>query len=79
MTAKLATNADGAAFLRNYIGWGSSLMSTAHPDFMPRFIDWLEDELPKRAFAIAGRETLSRLYATAFEFTAIGAAVGAGA
>jgi hypothetical protein len=74
-SVNLATNADGAAFLRNYMCWGSSLLSSAHARFMPMFVDWLEDELPRRKFEAVGRDTLGRLYATAFEFTAIGAAV----
>ena len=74
----LATNADGAAFLRNYMCWGSSLLSAAHAAFVPTFVDWLEDEMPRRRFEAVGRDVLGRLYATAFEFTAIGAAVAEG-
>lgn len=71
----LASGSGDAAFLRNYVCWGSSLVSSAHPRFMALFVDWLGDELPRRKFDVLGRETLATLYATAFEFTAIGAAV----
>jgi hypothetical protein len=61
-----------AAFMRYYMLWANSLLSVAHGAFMQVFIDWLDKqpgtELPKRGFDVA------TLYATAFEFTAIGAA-----
>jgi hypothetical protein len=74
-SSNLATRAGDAAFLRNYLCWASSLVESAHTGFMTAFVDWLGDELPRRKFDALGRETLSTLYATAFEFTAIGAAV----
>jgi hypothetical protein len=58
-------------FLRNYISWASSIVVSAHPRFMETFVDWLSKQLggqsPRNFDAL-------RLYATAFEFTAIGAA-----
>ncbi|MGA3315453.1 MAG: hypothetical protein ABSC64_03330 [Candidatus Korobacteraceae bacterium] len=63
---------DTAAFLRYYMIWASSLLSVAHRAFMQVFSDWLAKqpgtELPKRRF------DPTRLYARAFEYTAIGAA-----
>jgi len=70
----LGPDSEGAAFLRNYICWSSELMTTASPDFMPSFVAWLAGELPPRRFAMLDPAFLSTLYATAFEFTAIGAA-----
>jgi hypothetical protein len=61
-----------ALFLRNYICWASSLVAAAHPMFMETFVRWLDKQpgadLSKRKF------DASTLCATAFEFTAIGAA-----
>jgi hypothetical protein len=74
----LASRAGDVAFLRNYLCWASSLAASAHAGFMGTFVDWLGDELPRRKFDALGRETLETLYATAFEFTAIGAAVAEG-
>jgi hypothetical protein len=72
--ANLVSRAGDVAFLRNYMCWASSLMASAHPAFMATFVDWLAGELPPRKFEALGREMLGTLYATAFEFTAIGAA-----
>lgn len=77
-SANLAKDANGDAFLRNYMCWGSSLMSSANSSFMADFVDWLQQELPPRQFNATGPVALGRLYATAFEFTAIGAAVAEG-
>ena len=44
---------------------------------MDTFVGWLGDELPRRKFDALGPDVLRTLYATAFEFTAIGAAVAA--
>jgi hypothetical protein len=70
----LDKSAEDAAFLRNYVSWASSLMTTAAHDFMPSFVAWLEDEMPRKRFAALDQAFLRTLYATAFEFTAIGAA-----
>jgi hypothetical protein len=74
-SANLDQQASGAGFLRNYMCWASAHVTSAHPEFMPVFVDWLADELPPKKFETLGRDVLSTLYATAFEFTAIGAAV----
>ncbi len=70
-TAKLPYDVeDTALFYRNYVCWASSLMTGAHAQFMLDFADWL-DRQPgvKKPLEIDA----STLYATAFEFTAIGA------
>ena len=69
---------EGAGFLRNYVCWGNSLSTTAAPEFMESFVGWLEDQLPRKRFASLDRTFLANLYATAFEFTAIGAAKAEG-
>lgn len=74
-SANLASRAGDVAFMRNYMCWASSLMASAHPAFMDDFVGWLGDELPRRKFDALGPDVLRTLYATAFEFTAIGAAV----
>jgi hypothetical protein len=77
-SAHLDSRAGDAAFLRNYMCWASSLMSDAHAGFMSTFVDWIQDEVPRRQFEDLGRDVIATLFATAFEFTAIGAAVATG-
>ena len=74
-TANAMSAGGDGVFLLNYIRWASSLMKGAHPGFMLEFVSWVESEVPPRQFEAIGRQTVSELYATAFEFTAIGAAV----
>lgn len=66
-----AINDDTASFLIHYMRWASSLLSAAHGTFMQVFVEWLEEqpgvELHQSQFDAV------TLYATAFEFTAIGA------
>jgi len=56
-------------FYRNYMRWGNSLLTSAHPRFMRVFAEWLGNQaaVDMQVFDAA------RLYATAFEFTIIGA------
>jgi len=74
-TAKIsydrAISDDTAVFLLHYMDWASSLLSVAHGTFMRVFIDWLD----KQPAASLRRQRFDpkTLYATAFEFTAIGA------
>jgi len=67
------TRKDTVDFLPCYMRWENSLLSVAHGGFMQVFIDWLGKEpgteLPKRRFDI------TTLYASAFEFAAICAAM----
>ena len=42
---------------------------------MGRFVEWLRQEMPPSHFKRVSGSLLEQLYATAFEFTAIGAAV----
>jgi len=67
---------DGAAFLRNYVYWASDLVTAAPSDFMPCFVGWVRRELPPDKSAALDTEFASTLYATAFEFVAIGASPG---
>jgi hypothetical protein len=62
-----------ALWYHNYVCWASSLMSVGHTKFMTTFIDWLRNQ---NGTALDTCTFDARtLYATAFEFTAIGAAV----
>ena len=58
-------------FYRNYMGWGSYLLAAAHPRFMEVFAEWLAKQpgadLSNRHF------DAERLFATAYEYTIIGA------
>lgn len=67
---------DTPIFYRNYMCWGAYLLATAHPRFMEMFADWLGRQsgadLSKRQF------DASRLFATAYEFTIIGAYADSG-
>jgi hypothetical protein len=58
-------------FIPYYMRWASSLLSTAHPQFMRIFAEWFKQQ----CFGILNEQLeLTTLYATAFEFTVIGAA-----
>lgn len=58
-------------FIPNYMRWAHSLLSIAHARFMKIFADWFEQQ----CFGIVNKQLeLATLYATAFEFTVIGAA-----
>jgi hypothetical protein len=54
-----------------YIRWASSLLASAHSGFMEAFVDWLRRQ-PGAELQRRGVDA-STLYATAFEFVAIGA------
>jgi hypothetical protein len=62
---------DTPTFYRNYMCWGAALLASAHPRFMEIFAEWLAKrpgaELSTRQFDASG------LFATAYEFTIIGA------
>lgn len=68
---QVAMEEDTAVFLRHYMVLASSLLGVAHSGFMKVFVDWFAEQpganLTKRSF------DPMKLYATAFEFTAIGA------
>jgi hypothetical protein len=70
---EIAMKDDAGKFLHYYTLWASSLLSAAHGSFMQVFADWLDKDpgsrSPERRF------DPGTLYATAFEFTAIGAAM----
>ena len=67
----VAFEADTAVWLRHYMNFASSLLSIAHGKFMQVFVEWLARQpgvdLARQKFDAA------TLYATAFEFTIIGA------
>ena len=67
---------DTPIFYRNYMRWGSALLTLAHPQFMQVFAEWLEAqpgvELSKRQF------DATRLFSTAYEYTIIGAYADSG-
>ena len=69
---------DGPTFLRNYMCWGSALLSEAGDRFMHGFVEWLHDELSPKQWRACEPTDLHALYATAFEFTIIGAAEAEG-
>ena len=75
----LDPSAVGAEFLGNYICWASRCVVDAGERFMPTFIEWLRDEIPPRRFRALDSARLPSLYAVAFEFTIIGAAITEGA
>ena len=64
-------NEDTEDFLPAYMRWANSLLCARHANFMQVFVEWLAEQpgvdLRDRKFDPA------TLYATAFEFTAIGA------
>jgi hypothetical protein len=68
-----AMKEDRVSFLRDYMRWASSLLSVAPGTFMPVFVDWLDKE-PGTELSMRGVD-FKTLYAAAFEFTAIGAAM----
>lgn len=71
---------DTPQFLLNYMCWASHLISSAWEGFMEVFVDWLYVQVDREKHAgvpspdMPSRERLGTLFATAFEFTAIGAA-----
>jgi hypothetical protein len=77
-TNHLDANAIGEEFLGNYFCWGRDLVSYAGKEYMPLFVGWLRDEIPPRRFRKLEPARLAELYAVAFEFTLIGAAIAEG-
>lgn len=67
----IAMGEDTAEWLRHYMTLASSLLAAAHPKFMQTFVDWLGQQ--PGANLNARRFDAATLYATAFEFTIIGA------
>jgi hypothetical protein len=65
---------DDETFLPFYMRWANSLLMAAHPDFMRVFAEWFD----KQTRTCEKTFSTSELYATAFEFTAIGAAATQG-
>jgi hypothetical protein len=69
---EIAMKDDTGKFLHYYALWASSLLSAAHGKFMQVFVDWLDAQSGTRLSA--RRFDPATLYATAFEFTVVGAA-----
>jgi hypothetical protein len=69
---ELANAGTTATFMLHYMNWASNLLAYAHENFMNVFVEWLDKQpgtdLSRRSFDV------KTLYATAFEFIAIGAA-----
>ena|SRR5271157_3973139 len=59
-------------WLIHYMRWANSLLSVAHPTFMPVFKEWLDNQ--PRSQLLKRRFDPTTLYARAFEYTAVGAA-----
>ncbi len=63
---------DTVDLLLCYMRWASSLLAVAHPRFMNVFVEWL-DQQPGTWLPVRKGVDAATLYATAFEFTVIGA------
>lgn len=69
---ELNSRAIGIDFIKTYTRWASSIMTNGAEECMPLFCEWL----PSQLVAVAGEPyPFDKLYATAFEFIAIGATV----
>jgi hypothetical protein len=62
---------DTPTFYRNYMNWGAYLLGEAHPQFMKVFEGWLSTQ-PSANLSTRNFDA-SRLFATAYEYTIIGA------
>jgi hypothetical protein len=62
---------DTPTFYRNYMSWGAYLLAQAHPQFMKDFESWLAEQ-PGANLSRRNFDAL-RLFATAYEYTIIGA------
>ena len=62
-----------AVWIANYMAYANWLLSSAHPQFMSVFEEWLAAQ--PRCERVKGKQFVTRRYATAFEYTIIGAAV----
>lgn len=62
---------DTPTFYRNYMSWGAHLVGQAHPQFMNVFEGWLAKQ-PSANLSVRNFDA-SRLFATAYEYTIIGA------
>lgn len=62
---------DTPTFYVNYMNWGSYMLGQAHPQFMKVFEGWLAEQ-PTANLSTRNFDA-SRLFATAYEYTIIGA------
>lgn len=74
---RLDPDAWGAGFIANYVCWAGACMQQADSDCMSIFAGWLCAQAPDEARQLAQVRPLNTLFATAWEFIAIGAVSGA--
>jgi hypothetical protein len=65
---------DGAIFLCNYSAWAAHYIQIGDGKFMEWFAEWMDSNFSKDIQKYNMEQRLDKLYATAFEFVAIGAA-----
>lgn len=70
---RLDADAWGAGFIANYVCWAADCIQNADLECMETFAEWLRAEVPEQAKQLEAVRPLTQLYATAFEFIAIGA------
>jgi hypothetical protein len=67
--------AEGAEWYLAYMRWGNQLLRTANADFMKNFEEWMEGIVPPDRAKDVRNLGVRGYYATAFEFSIIGASV----
>ena len=65
---------NGAVFVHNYVLWAAHHIQQADDSFMAWFEEWMQQRFPNDIPKYSSARRLRSLYATAFEFVAIGAA-----
>ncbi len=70
----LLAKENGARFLCNYCAWGARYIQLGGSPFMDWFADWIGHNFPDDVVKYNVDQHIATLYATAFEFVAIGAA-----
>ena len=65
---------NGAVFVHNYVLWAAHHIQQADDSFMAWFEGWMQQRFPNDIPKYSSARRLRSLYATAFEFVAIGAA-----
>jgi hypothetical protein len=76
-SAQISRDAEGVDWYLGYMQWGESLLCTASPALFSYFSDWYKLQVPQPRSAEIDHLDLSSYLAAIFEFTIIGAAVGA--
>ena len=70
----LTATENGARFLCNYCAWGARYIQLGGSPFMGWFADWISQNFSDDIVKYNMDQRINTLYATAFEFVAIGAA-----